>query len=375
MALASAPPVFPEAYRLFCVLDPTVYMSEVVSKRTGEASSPLSTKKLDLVLGHLYLLPWFARRCFECELPLRPFLDANPKLELGGLPIASKLSRYGNAPPYLPSLIIRGDTDPSDLEAFVEEHSFPLVIKPLYGAHSRGVHKVVSHGEILSAVGDEPMVLQPYVDVPKEYGINVLRVGPRLKIYGLTEVPVRAVWGDGQRCLTALVEEAYGSDVASHIENGSWTPPEGRHVPIQVAAEPGEGRSCRDITDTVTPELRTACEQAADQIGLRFGRFDVKARSREALRKGKFYVLEANGSPSMDLTLYDDRYSLSVKIERLRAHWDEFFHQARPAPESRTPNHNSWSLLATLLWFAISPRRCIGSLCDEVHDRKLTTSA
>lgn len=40
---------------------------------------------------------------------------------------------------------------------------------------------------------DEPMILQSYVDAPKEYGINVMRVGGRVKIYGLTEMTLRAV--------------------------------------------------------------------------------------------------------------------------------------------------------------------------------------
>lgn len=352
-------------------------MSEAPAAESGAAPGGLLPPKVHLVLGHLYLLPWFARRCLECDLPLRPFLDANPQLELGGLPIASKLSRYGTEPPYLPSLTVTAETDRSAVAAFGAEHSFPLVLKPLFGAHSRGVRKVGSADAVVAAVDEEPMVLQPFVEAPREYGINVTRVGPRLKICGLTEVPVRAVWGDGTRCLRALAADAYGSAVADRIENGDWTPPEGRHVPLQVAAQPGEGRSCRDITEAVTPALRAACEAAADQIGLRFGRFDVKARSREALLDGEFYVLEANGSPSLNLTLYDDRYPLSVKIERLRAHWDEFFHQARPAAalDERGRDPNSWRLLATLLWFTIAPRRCACSFRDEVDDRELTAGA
>lgn len=329
-------------------------------------------QKLHLILGHLYLVPWFARRCFDSELPLRPFLDANPQLELGGLPIASKGSRYGTEPPYLPSLTVDRDIDRSTIEAFVDEHASPFVLKPLFGSRGRGIRTASSVDEIVPAVQEEPMVLQPYVDAPKEYGINVMRVGSRLKIYGLTEVPVQAVWGDGERGLRVLAEEAYGPEVAARVEDGDRVPSDGQHVPIQVAAEPGTGRSCRDVTDQVTPALRLSLEDAADQIGLRFGRFDVKARSLEALQAGEFYVLEANGSPSLDLTLYDDRYSLSVKIERLRAHWDEFFHQAQPC---RSTEENTWGLLVTLLWFAVSPATCVCSFRDEVDDRKLASRA
>jgi hypothetical protein len=332
----------------------------------------LPTQKLHLILGHLYLVPWFARRFLDSELPLRPFLDANPQLELGGLPIASKGSRYGTDPPYLPSLTIDRGTDPPVIETFMEDHASAFVLKPLFGSRGRGIRKVSALDEIVPAVQEEPMVLQPYVDAPKEYGVNVMRIGSRLKIYGLTEVPVRAVWGDGERGLQALAEETYGPEIASQVENGDWVPSDGQHVPIQVAAQPGTGRTCRDVTDRVTPTLRASLEEAADQIGLRFGRFDVKAQSLEALQEGEFYVLEANGSPSLDLTLYDDRYSLSVKIERLRAHWNEFFRQARAC---RSTEENTWGLLGTLLWFAVSPEKCVYSFRDEVDDRELASRA
>lgn len=328
------------------------------------------TQQVHLLLSHLYLLPWFARRSLECELPLRPFLDANPDLQLGGLPIASKRSRHGTEPPYLPSLTICRDTNRSAVRAFVDEHAFPLLLKPLFGSQSRGVQKVRSVDEIVEATGAEPFFLQPYVEASKEYGINVMRVGERLKIYGLTEVPVQAVWGDGERCLRTLAADAYGPEVAAQLENGEHIPPGGQRVPLQVAAQPGAGEPSRDVTDEVTPALREACERAADQVGLRFGRFDVKAHSLEALQNGEFYILEANGSPSLDLTLYDDRHPLSVKIERLRAHWDEFFHQARACESS---DKNSWRLLGTLLWFAIAPNWCVASFGNEVDDGQLAS--
>ncbi len=354
--------------------EPSLERRSTSSGRLNEENhfSEFLTRRLHLILCHLYLLPWFARRSLECELPLRPFLDANPELQLGGLPIASKLSRYGTDPPYLPSLTINRDTGRSAIQDFVDEHTFPLILKPLFGSQSRGVRKVDSVDEIVEEIGAEPFLLQPYVNAPKEYGINVTRVGTRLKIYGLTEVPLQGVWGDGERCLRALVENAYGTEVAAQIEDGDNIPSDGQRVPLEVAAQPGAGGSSRDVTDEVTPTLRAACEHAADQIGLRFGRFDVKAHSLEALQNGEFYVLEANGSPSLDLTLYDDRYPLSVKIERLRAHWDEFFHQAQACQSS---DENSWRLLGTLLWFAIAPDRCVTSFGNEVDDGQLASGA
>lgn len=330
-------------------------------------------QKAYLVLSYLYLLPWFVRRCFRHELPLRPFLDANPELRLGGLPIASKLSRYGNEPPYLPSLTVEADTDRATLDAFAADHGFPLVVKPLFGAHSRDIHRVCTVDAVQEAAASEPMIVQPYVEAPLEYGINIGRVGKRVKIHGLTEVTLRSVWGDGERSLATLAADTYGPEAAEDLDHGDWVPPAGRHVLLQVAADVECGSCFRDITDQVTPALRAACQDAADQIGLQFGRFDVKADSLEALRAGDFHVLEVNGSPSMDLTLYDERHGLSVMIERLRAHWNQLFHQAQ---KGRSSDPNTWRLLSLLLWFVFSPRRCVASFArDEVDDRDLASGA
>lgn len=329
------------------------------------------TQKIHLVLCHLYLLPWFVWRMLCGGVPLRPFLDANPDLDFGGLPIAPKLSRYGPDPPYLPSLKVAEETSPDALSAFAEEHGFPLVQKPLFGAHSRGVQKLEGPDDLAAASAEEPMIVQPFVEAPKEYGINVMRVGRRVKIYGLTEVTLREVWGDGTRSVNDLVEEKYGPHVAP-AEGGKRVPDEGEHVPLQDAADQGEGSSFRDVTEEVTPALRAACQDAADQIGLRFGRFDVKAQSLAALQEGQFWILEANGSPSLDLTLYDEQHPLAVKIERLRAHWEQFFQQAR-ACQSCDPN--SWQLLTTLCWFACAPKQYAVSFRDEVDDGELAPRA
>jgi len=332
----------------------------------------LPRQKVHLILSHLYLLPWFARQLVHCELPLQPFLDANPDLELGGLPIAPKHTRHGSKPPYVPSLMIDDDTEHADIAAFADDHSFPLVLKPLFGSQSRGIQKLTDWNELRPLSADEPMLLQPYVDAPKEYGINVVRVGPRVKIYGLTEITFRAVWGDGTQSLDALVREAYGDDVADHVQQGNRVPEEGERVSLQTVASLGDGCSFRDITDEVTPALRAACRDAADQIDLRFGRFDVKAESLSALKDGDFYILEANGSPSVDLTLYDERHSLPVKIERLRAHWNQLLQQAQPCCSSEP---NSWRLLSYLLWFTMAPKRCVASFWNEVDDGKLAPGA
>lgn len=323
------------------------------------------TKASHVILSHLVLTPWLAGTCLRRRRSLvQLLLDANPDLALGGLPLASKLSRYGTNTPFLPSLIIDEETSQTSLSSFLSNHTFPCILKPIFGNRSRGVQKVHSLADISSHAGEQPMMLQPFVAAPNEYGINLARVGSDVKIYGLTEINLPAVWGNGQSTLVDLAETKYGPDIPYELPDPQSIPSENQYVPLQVARKHGKGSSYRDITGRVTSKLQAVCSEAAHQIGLHFGRFDVKADSLDALQQGDFYIMETNGSFSLDLTIHDNRHSLATKTRRLRAHWKRFFQQATSHQSSECSNIR---LLYHLLWFMVSPKRAI-SFWDEVDD-------
>lgn len=285
-----------------------------------------------MCVSHICLLPWLARRFLRWGSPLEPLVEANEELPAGGLPIASKLSRYGSAPPYLPTLAVEESTDPDEIRRFADRHSLPLVVKPVFGNHSRNVHRVERVDGILELAAEEPMVVQPYLNLPCEYGINVVRVGREVRVSGLTE-----------------------------IRRG----------------EPGRTDPChRDLTSETTPALREACQHAADQIDLDAGRFDVMATSREALLEGAFRIVEANGSCSLDLTVYDETHSLLRKIERLRAHWRQVLQEATFSHrnESRRNGSSTWGLVVDLACFLLTPQRFALRRGHEIEDRELTSS-
>lgn len=72
--------------------------------------------------------------------------------------------------------------------------------------------KVFCLDQVAEGMGKEPMILQPYVGASKEYGINILRVGDRVKIYGLTEIDMRTVRRNGTQCVHELDAEKYGPE-------------------------------------------------------------------------------------------------------------------------------------------------------------------
>jgi len=252
---------------------------------------------LKLLGGHTVLLPWLWRGFSRTGHGLSALLCANPDLADCGLPTAPKLSRYGSREPFLPSLAVDDPVDAAAVETFAADNGFPLVLKPLFGSRSRSIRKIESIEDLTARPLEEPMMLQPYVDLPYEYGVNISRIDGQTRVYALTEVRLR-------------------SDVA----------PETTEHGAEIL---GVTNGFRDLTEYISPQLVDACEDAARQIGLSFGRFDVKAASLEALLDGRFCILEANGPLSVNLAFYDESASLRERLDKLRLHWTELFRHAR----------------------------------------------
>jgi hypothetical protein len=76
------------------------------------------------------------------------------------------------------------------------------------------------------------------------------------------------------------------------------------------------GNHCRGTTFLDAGHLRTpALEQAVNELvdgtdGVYYGRFDVRSESEQALREGRFEVIELNGVTSEPGHIYDPSYSI-----------------------------------------------------------------
>lgn len=295
---------------------------------------------LKLVGAHTVLLPWLWRGFARTGHGLRALLCANPDLADCGLPTAPKLSRYGSGPPFLPCLTVRDPVDVAAVRAFASEHAFPLVMKPLFGSRSRSIRKIRSVDELTAEPVEEPMILQPYVDLPCEYGVNISRIDGRTRVYSLTEVRLR------------------GDLVRRNGDDG--------------CARLGVTNGFRDMTEYVSEPLVRACADAAERIGLHFGRFDVKAESLDALLDGRFRILEANGPLSVNLSFYDDTAPLRERIEKLRLHWAELF---RHAGVRVATDLDAGRALRDFIHYFTRPRRYAVSFGHEVEHGNLATRA
>ena len=240
----------------------------------------------------------------------------NPELPLGGLPIAAKLTRHGTKPPYAPTARLDNEEERT---SFLEEHDPPYVIKPLFGARSRNIHRV---HDVDPDAYDEPMIIQPYID-GEEYTINIDRHDSHV-CYAITKL---------------------------NQDSDNWH----------------EHTDHTDCSHAVTDDLEQQCEEAAKDIGLRFGRFDVKTPSLEALQDGRFSIIEANGALSLDLTLYTDQ-SFTDHVKTFTSRWKRYF---RAADESDATVTRHIAALFYVVLFPLMPRTA-SRRWDQINQDDLT---
>ena len=287
---------------------------------------------------------------------LLAFTAANPAIPHGGFvgeskyDILSGLSRGARSDasgfdPLPRTLLLAADESSPErgarLERFRTEHGLdlPLVLKPDVGERGKGVLVVRDEARLASELATRAVatLVQEYV-AGEEFGLFYVREpdAQRGRLISIVAKHLPAVEGDGRRTLEQLILE------------DPRTNPMAREFLSRPAAElarvPGAGESvalgelgthCRGATFLDGGELASdALVRAVDDLargfegfyfgrfeGFYFGRFDVRAESKEALRSGRFRVLELNGVTSEAAHVYDPRYSILDGWRVLAGQW------------------------------------------------------
>lgn len=206
------------------------------------------------------------------------------------------------------------DVDAGAVEAWAAG-AWPVVVKPDVGQRGDGVRIARAAADVLATLraASRPHVLQVFVG-GAEYGIlyerpRTGRPGRITSVHG-KELP--AVVGDGVRALRALILAhprgplLWGHFAAVHAAGLARVPAIGERIPLTEIGNHCKGAVFLDRRDLITPELLAAVEAFAGRMpGWRLGRLDVKAADDEALRAGRFVILELNGVASEPGHIYD----------------------------------------------------------------------
>ena len=253
------------------------------------------------------------------------FTNVDPAIDMGGFFGERKSAIYALLPngSYPTTLLVEPGTEEHEVSARIAttDLSFPLILKPDVGERGEGVLRVDDARQLFDTISSAPgpVLLQQLVAWPHEYGLMFSK-DPRTErttLLSITGKQMLTVVGDGRRSVEQLL--AMGHRGRKQIERLRMYRQEllGR-VPAkdeEVLVEP-IGNHCRGTLFFDACALATtALERAVDELlvrseGLYYGRVDVRAESEEALRAGRFTVLELNGVSSEPGHIYDPSYSI-----------------------------------------------------------------
>lgn len=270
------------------------------------------------------------------------FTAANPGIPAGGWVGESKaqiLSSVRDPEGIVPPWRLLPAADPLErrLDA-VEEHrrrfalDYPLVLKPDVGQRGSGVAVVRGPGEVREYLQRTRVdtLVQAYAP-GEEFGVFYYRrPGAEAgRVFSITEKRMPRVVGDGRRTVEELIladpRAVALADLYLELQGeGRWEVPEAGHE-VQLVEL---GTHCRgavflDGADCLTPELEETVEGLSRRIpGFYFGRYDLRAPSREALaRGGPFQVIEVNGVTSEATHIYDPGIGLLTAWATLMRQW------------------------------------------------------
>lgn len=272
---------------------------------------------------------------------LTVFAAANPGIVAGGFVGESKteiLRNLAGAGKWIPRFAPIGATDPEtrvrDARQFMEQAhlQYPVVLKPDAGQRGSGVAVIRSEEQLreyLTAT-KYPAMLQEFVGGP-EFGVFYVRYPgeERGRIFSVTEKVLPALKGDGKSTVEQMI---LADERAVCMADFYLRKNQQRLQTVPVKDERVElvdlGTHCRgaiflDGEELITPELQTAIDGIAKSFdGFYFGRFDVRAASKEELRAGRnFKVIELNGVSSEATHIYDPKLTLRQAYAVLFAQW------------------------------------------------------
>ena len=201
--------------------------------------------------------------------------------------------------------------------------SFPLVAKPDMGWCGYGVRLLDSREALADYLHrfpqGETFLLQRYLPEPGEAGLFYMREPSAANgtLIGILLRHYPSVTGDGHASVAELIERDLrlrrSTDNPMHEcrYDPQQVPAQGESVRLSTVASTRVGGCYQDGSEHATPALTQRVDAIAKDMGLFLvGRFDVRYRSLEALRRGEFTIMEVNGAGSEAVHAWDPKYSI-----------------------------------------------------------------
>lgn len=282
------------------------------------------------------------------------FSAANPGLENAGFIGERKSEIMKKIPARLqPSWFLVDGQSLDFLRKKLDSHriSFPLICKPDVGERGKGVSRI----DTPEALADYharigvPYLIQSFVDLPLEFGVFYYRLPGEASgvVSSIVQKDFLTLKGNGKQTLAELVEEnpraRFVSAYLSKKFHARWNEvlPKGTVLELE-----GIGNHCRGTTflnanSLITTHLTDAFDRISLEVdGFYFGRYDLRAASKEALELGDVQILELNGAGAEPAHIYQPGFSFWEGQKVLWQHWRMLFRISQKNRKSGTPIWN-----------------------------------
>ncbi len=301
------------------------------------------------------------------------FTSSNPSIEFGGMLGEKKSDIFKLIPDeYYPKTILIGENR-EELLKKAGEIGFPLIAKPDIGERGDGVELIHNEDELItySEKMNVDFLLQELVDYPVELGVFYIRHPDQEKgrVTSIVAKDFLKVTGDGSSSVEELLRKKNRALIQLNWDHPRFEqvltqiPTTGQTVVIEPIGNHCRGTTFLNANEEIDNDLNNAIDRLAKEIPeFHFGRFDIRCRSFDDLRKLEhFKILELNGAGAEPGHIYQPGYSLIKAYKEICWHLDQL------ASVSRANKHRGfpyWSL-----------RRGVRKFLDiRAYNRRLRTS-
>jgi hypothetical protein len=179
---------------------------------------------------------------------------------------------------------------------------------------------------------------QELVDYPLEVSVFYYRYPDQQKgvITGFIQKELMDVTGDGKSSLWELIQahpkakHRLEEMRIKHVENLEKVIPEGERHILTYAANLNRGAKFTNLKHLIDDDLLKVFDDLSHPAQFYYGRYDIKCRSIEDLKKGEhFSILEFNGSGAEPNHVYNAGYSLLQANREFVKHWKVLFQISR----------------------------------------------
>lgn len=302
---------------------------------------------------------WFALRARHLFF----FSNVNPDIPLGGAVGESKHDILQLIPEYLkPKTLLARPGQPFEAvqhQMDTLDIAYPVIAKPDVGERGFLVQKFTEAASLQKHLEryQVPFIIQEFIAYPMELSILYHHFVAEGRI-GVTSVCIKEflrVEGDGNSNIRQLM--ALSTRSAFQLERFEQefpelldqVPEQGESVLLEPIGNHVRGTKFLNGNYLIDTELEQVFRQICLQMqGVLYGRFDIKCRSVEALRRGEFLVMELNGILGEPAHVYDPEFGVWNAYRDFYRHWRIIFnlHKAQKRRGySPTAHREAWQFI------------------------------